>query len=133
MRVKRAAGGFTLLELMLVLVIIGALMAVAAWNIAGQGERAKIRVTKTSMGIIDAALKSYHLEYSAYPPTIQTMATLRPPMLEAGKLRDAWNRDFYYRPTGTPERPYDLVSLGGDGQPGTADDIDIWKIAKEGP
>ncbi|MCC6659306.1 MAG: type II secretion system protein GspG [Phycisphaerales bacterium] len=120
--------GFTLLELMLVLAIIGVLMAVAAYNIVGSGTRAKIRVTKISMQTIEGALKTYYTEESAYPPSVTTLATVKPPILESSKLRDGWNQNFYYRVTGTQERPYELVSLGADGKSGTEDDIDVWKI-----
>lgn len=114
--------GFTLLELMLVLVIIGALMAVAAWNIVGTGDKAKGKTTRASMSVIDGALKSYYLEYSAYPPDLAALGTAK--FLDGNKLKDGWERPFYYTATGTPDKPFELVSLGPDGKPGTEDDID---------
>jgi general secretion pathway protein G len=114
-----------------VLSIIGVLMAVAAWNIVGSGTRAKIRVTKISMGTIDSALKSYYSDESAYPPSVLTMATMKPPMLDKGKLKDGWNHDFYYRVTDNADRPYELKSGGPDGKVGSEDDIDVWKINQQ--
>lgn len=120
-RVRARRAGFSLLELMLVLAIIGVLTAVAAWNIAGTGERAKIRATRASMSQIESMLKSYQVEYSTYPPDLATLVSAK--FLEAGKDKDGFDRGFYYRATGLPDRPYDLISAGPDGQLNTADDI----------
>lgn len=124
---RERAAAFTLLELMLVLAIIGVLMAVAAYNIVGSGDRAKIKATRISMQTIEGALKTYYVEESSYPPSIERMATIKPPILEASKLKDAWNRNFHYSVTGNQDRPYELISLGPDGKAGSEDDIDIWK------
>lgn len=120
----RRAAGFSLLELMLVLAIIGALTAVAAWNLVGAGERAKVRVTRTSLAMIGNMLKSYQLDHEMYPPDIGTLVTAK--YLEAGKDKDGFTRPFYYRPTGNADKPFELVSAGADGAMGTADDVDFW-------
>jgi general secretion pathway protein G len=122
-RARRA--GFSLLELMLVLAIIGVLTAVAAWNIVGMGERAKIRATKASMSIIESAIKAYHLEQSTYPANFDVLVTGK--FLEGDKVKDGFGNKFYYQPTNAPEKPFDLVSAGPDGKMATADDIDLWK------
>ncbi|MFM9997051.1 MAG: type II secretion system protein GspG [Phycisphaerales bacterium] len=123
---RGARGGFSLLELMLVLAIIGVLTAVAAWNIAGTGERAKIRVTKTSMATIREMLQSYQVDHSAYPPDLAALVAGK--FMEAGRDKDGFGRGFYYRPTGVAERPYDLISAGPDGQLNTPDDINVWTM-----
>ncbi len=119
-----ARPGFSLLELMLVLVIIGVLTALAAWNIVGTGERAKVRATKASLSLIQSMLKSYYLEQNTYPPDMATLVTAK--YLEAGRDKDGFDRKFYYQPTGNADKPYDLISAGIDGQFNTADDIDAW-------
>lgn len=123
---RRRRAGFSLLELMLVLAIIGALTAVAAWNLLGAGERAKIRVTRTSLSQIGNILKSYQIDTSSYPPDIATL--VRAKYLEGDK--DGFDRPVYYRPTGDANRPFELLSYGPDGVPATADDIDYWAINK---
>jgi general secretion pathway protein G len=119
--------GFSLLELMLVLAIMGILMAVVAINVLGTGDKAKIRATKASLQNIQTMLKSYHLEFSAPPPELMTLVATK--ALEKGKLKDAWGMDFLYDPNGTTvDEPYFLGSMGPDKRQGTPDDIDAWKM-----
>ncbi len=126
----RAARGFSLLELMLVLAIIGILMTVAAVNVLGAGDRARTTSTKASLETIKTQLNTYYLNTSSFPPNLQTMVTAK--YLESGKLMDGWNVAFIYAPNpGNTERPYDLGSCGPDKLPGTADDIDVWTMSAQ--
>ena len=118
--------GFSLIELTLVVVILGVLMAVVAVNVLGQGEKAKIRATETSMTTIQSSLDSYHLEYSTYPPDLETLKTAK--YLTPNKpIEDGWKRTYYYVLPGSTN-PYDLMSAGSDGEFGTPDDINIWTM-----
>ena len=76
-RIKRARSGFSLLELMLVLAIMGILMAVVAINVLGAGDKAKITATKATLKNIKTAMSSYHLETSGWPPDLQTLITTK--------------------------------------------------------
>jgi general secretion pathway protein G len=120
---RRLARGFTLLELMVVLLIIGLLMSVAAFNFIGQGEEARKRTTVQSMKIIDGAIKQYQLSTGAYPPTI---AALVPKYLEKEPL-DAWKRPFVYFVSSDPSsnKPFTLMSTGKSGEQGGKDGIDF--------
>lgn len=121
-----SARGFSLLELTLVLVILGVLMAVAAVNVLGQGEKAKATATRASLSVIKNGLQEYHLNYSAYPPDLQTLVLAK--ILEAGKLSDGWKRPFMYDPIGpSPEQPFILFSRGSDGQSPSQDDISVFE------
>jgi len=123
--------GFSLLELMLVLAILGVLMSVAAVNVLGTGQRAKIKATRTSLDTIRTALNSYNLEYSSFPPTLGTLTAIKPAFLDdTKKLKDAWDGDFFYDPRGRGEQPYLLGSSGEDKVPGNEDDIDVWTMNK---
>jgi general secretion pathway protein G len=118
---------FSLLELMLVLAIIGLMTAAAAWAIAGQGARAKHRITWSSMNTINAAIQQYNLNTSRYPATLQELQTGTMPYLEArNPLQDGWKQPFAYSASGLDGKPYDLRSKGPDGRIGTADDLNIW-------
>jgi general secretion pathway protein G len=117
-----ARPGFSLLELMLVLVIIGILIGAVAYNIAGAGARAKAKLSNQMLETIATALKDYHLSFSSYPPTLETLVTTK--YLDASKkLKDAWDSPFVYelRPHGT--ELFTLISAGEDKQAGTEDDI----------
>lgn len=126
-RNTRVAGGFSLIELTLVVVILGVLMSVVAVNVIGQGEKAKKRATEVAMDTISTQLQSYHLEYSAYPPQLTLLQQLSF-LTDAKALKDGWKREFFYRVTTGAEHPYELTSLGGDGEPQTPDDINVWTM-----
>lgn len=120
----RLRRGFTLLELMVVLLIIGLLMSVAAFNFIGQGDTARRKTTIQSMNIIDGAIKQYQLNTGAYPPTI---AALIPKYLDA-EPKDAWKRPFVYfinSSAGANGRPFTLMSTGKSGEQGGPDTIDF--------
>lgn len=123
----RAARGFSLLELMLVLAIIGILMAVAAVNILAGGDRAKRRATQASMSTIKGQLMDYNLNANTFPPQLQTLVTAK--FLDDKALKDGWGNDFFYSPTGRDkDHPFILQSPGPDHQLGTEDDIDVWTM-----
>ncbi|MCW5768154.1 MAG: type II secretion system protein GspG [Phycisphaeraceae bacterium] len=128
--VSRARRAFSLLEITLVLAIIGVLMAVAAVNVIGGAERAKIRATKASMQTVVGQLKTYHLDNSKYPESLALLVTAKPAYLEKLPV-DGWGNDFYFKVPGKNGRPYDLMSSGPDGEFSSEDDIDVWLIDQQ--
>ncbi len=128
--VRRTFGrGFTLLEMMLVVVIIGLLATVVVINFGGQTDRVKLQLTKTSFSQIKQALIQYSTDKGNFPPTLQDLVAAR--MLEKVPL-DGWKKPINYAfPGSSPDRdnqPYDLYSGGKDGVVGTADDINVWTM-----
>lgn len=127
MHTRTHSRAFSLLELTLVIAIMGVLMAVAAWNLIGGADDAKVQTTKASMKVVKDALQTYYTRNNAYPLTLQELI---PTPLAQGSDLDSWDRPFYYSPTGKPNAPreqgFTLLSMGPDGQPGTEDDIDVW-------
>ena len=124
----RNRGGFSLLELMLVLAIIGVLTAVAAFNLAGTGNKAKVKATLASMNTIRAALRTYNLDHNSYPSSLQDLTVGKTAYLSADfKLADGWQNAFLYQAPGTSGHEFDLYSKGIDGTFPSGDDIDVWK------
>ncbi|MGB6115420.1 MAG: type II secretion system major pseudopilin GspG [Comamonas sp.] len=126
-RLRRAAG-FTLIELMVVLVIIGVLAALIVPNVLDRADDARVTAARTDVTNLMQALKLYKLDNLRYPTTEQglqalvakpTAAPLPPswrPYLE--KLpRDPWGHPYQYLNPGI-KGEVDVMSLGADGQPG---------------
>ncbi|MCM8782369.1 MAG: type II secretion system major pseudopilin GspG [Candidatus Omnitrophica bacterium] len=129
--------GFTLIELMLVVIIIGALVAMVMPRLTGRGEQARASAAKADIQAnIATALKLYELDNGNFPSTEEGLNALlnKPastpnwngPYLEKHPL-DPWGREYKYKSPGDHRSDYDLYSLGKDGQEGTADDIKNWE------
>lgn len=135
---QKAVSGFTLLEIMVVVAIIGLLAAVIVPNVIGQGEGAKVDLTKANMGKIVQQLDLYKFNNGSYPTTEEGLNGLveRPASArkwpEGGYLpkvpQDPWNNDYVYLSPGV-DGPFDLLSLGADGaEGGEGNDADInWR------
>ena len=132
--------GFTLIELMLVVIIIAALAAMVMPRLAGRTEEARRGVAQADIqGNIALALKLYEVDNGRYPTTEQGLKALlekssappapknwKGPYLEQEPL-DPWKKPYGYRYPGThPPRDYDLYSFGPDGNE-SDDDIANWK------
>ena len=138
MKTKGAMSGFTLLEIMVVVAIIGLLAAVIVPNVIGQGEGAKVDLTKANMGKIVQQLDLYKFNNGSYPTSEEGLNALveRPASArkwpDGGDLssvpKDAWNNDYVYISPGV-DGPFDLLSLGADGaEGGEGTDADInWR------
>ncbi|MCM8831017.1 MAG: type II secretion system major pseudopilin GspG [Candidatus Omnitrophica bacterium] len=128
---------FTLIELMLVVVIIGALAAMVLPRFVGRGEQARIAIAKADIeSNIATALKLYELDTGSFPTTSEGLNALlvKPPLVTnwkgpylEKKPIDPWGREYKYKSPGDHRVDYDLYSLGKDGQEGTADDIKNWE------
>jgi general secretion pathway protein G len=129
--------GFTLIELMLVVIIIGALVAMVMPRLTGRSEQARVAAAKADVSAnIATALKLYELDTGSFPSTSDGLAALanKPasvnnwngPYLEKKPI-DPWGREYKYVSPGT-HRPhdYDLYSLGKDGTE-SADDVTNWE------
>jgi general secretion pathway protein G len=131
-QMSRRARGFSLLELMLVVAIMGVLMAVVAVNVLGKGTKAKISATKSSMATIQTELDAYNLEYSAYPTELTTLQKVEGYLAANKPIEDGWKRTYFYQivsgSTTMSSKPYSLLSAGDDGEFGTQDDIDVWTM-----
>ena len=125
--------GFTLIELMIVIIILGLLSSLVAPKFFGKVDKAKISTTKAQIGLLGTALDSYRLDVGNYPSTEQGLAVLRKnpqgirgwdgPYLPKNVPMDAWERPYSYKSPGE-NGPYDLLSYGRDGKSGGEDEMD---------
>jgi general secretion pathway protein G len=139
----QSSRGFTLIEIMVVMVILGLLVAIVAPNIMGRSDQAKVTVAETQLTNISKGLDIYRLDNSHYPSTQQGLEALKsrptgnpepknwnPDGYMKSIPQDPWGSDFQYVSPGA-EGAYDLYSYGSDGQEGgdgDAADLSIWKI-----
>jgi len=132
----RAQSGFTLIEMMVVMVIIGLLMALVGPRFIRQEEKAKVRAARAQIELLGTALDTFRLDIGRYPTTQEGLEALRQrpfgldrwdgPYLKKEVPPDPWGRPYYFRGPGDGGRPYDLMSYGADGGPGgDGDDRDI--------
>lgn len=145
-RVINNRKGFTLIELMVVLVILGLLVGIFAPKIIGRTDEAKVTKTKVQIRNIESALKLYKLDNGVYPTTEQGLdALISKPTIgeiptewrEGGYLEgtkipdDPWGNPYFYLSPGTDDRDYDLFSTGADGiigGEGINADIKSWEL-----
>jgi general secretion pathway protein G len=135
---KRRAAGFTLLELLVVLVILGLLVGIVAPRFFGQVGKSETKVAKAQIRALEDALDQYRVDTGHYPTTEQGLAALvsppsgeakwQGPYLKKALPNDPWGNAYQYRLPGE-HGDYDLLSLGKDGQAGgsgEAADIGNW-------
>ena len=131
--------GFTLIELMLVIIIIGILVGMIAPRLTGRSQQARLAAVQADINAhLSAALDLFELDNGRYPTTAEGLQALRiaPPGVSRWKgpylkrpiPNDPWGRPYVYRSPGQHNKEdYDLVSFGPDGVEGNADDITNWQ------
>jgi general secretion pathway protein G len=133
---KRPVEGFTLLELLVVMVIIGLLASYVAPRFFDQIGKSEVKAARAQLDALDKALGTYRIDTGRYPSTEQGLKALidKPqdepkwagPYLAKALPPDPWGRAYLYRTPGEKNREFELMSLGKDGQRGgTGDNVDI--------
>lgn len=137
-RMNRASG-FTLIEVMVVIVILGVLAALIVPNVMGRGEKAKVDTTSITLKGVAGALDQYKLDNGRYPSMqdggldalVNQPATAKNWLpggyVKGGYPKDSWENDLQYVIPGREGRPFDLYSFGADGKEGgEGNDADIY-------
>lgn len=128
--------GFTLLELLVVMVIIGLLASYVGPKLFDHIGKAERKAARAQMDALAKALAAYRLDTGRYPSTQQGLRALveappdeprwSGPYLTKALPPDPWNNPYLYRVPGDGGREYDLLSYGKDHQPGgSGDDADV--------
>jgi general secretion pathway protein G len=143
---RASAHGFTLIEIMVVVIIIGLLAAVIVPSVINKVDEAKAAKAKSDIQALETALTMYRLDNSKYPTTDQGLQALvqqptdpsirhwRPGGYIQRISKDPWGTDYQYLLPGTHGKEYDLFTLGADGQPGGDGpnaDIGNWNIGDQ--
>ena len=135
-RLRPVAKGFTLLELLVVILIIGLLTALVAPRFLGQVSKSEVTAARAQLDALDKALQSYRIDSGRFPTASQGLAALvtqptgetrwRGPYLQGEVPLDPWGTAYQYRLPGSNGRDFELLSHGRDRAPGgSADDADI--------
>lgn len=138
--------GFTLIEVMVVVVILGILAAVVVPRVMDRPDQARTTKAQNDIRALESALNLYRLDNFNYPSTEQGLGALvtRPTGTDAPRnwrsggyidrlQQDPWGNDYQYLRPGRDGREFDLYSLGADGRPGgegSNTDIGNWNIER---
>ena len=130
----QSKAGFTLMEILVVLVIIGLLVGIVGMPVTGMIKQAKVDSTEAQLRTIKLALDRYYADNGFFPSEAQGLEALvikptAPPIPEKwnpdGYMdnypRDGWDRDFFYQVPGSNGKPYEVISYGADGEVGGED------------
>ena len=123
-------GGFSLIEIILVVVLIGGIVAFAATRILGGGDRAKANLAKAQVQTLAEKVQQFEMDTGTLPNTLDDLVNSSAdgwlgPYAKAAELKDPWNHPFEYHVPGD-NQPFDLISYGKDGKAGgTSVDGDV--------
>lgn len=129
MKGRRIEKAFTLVELMVVVVILGLLVALVSVALPKRIARARKETTKAQIYQLKGAIQAFHLDIGGWPETLEDL--INQPTGESGERwdgpylqdteivpKDGWGMDFEYTVPGERGRDFEIVSYGGDKQPG---------------
>ena len=139
--------GFTLLEMLVVLVIIGLLVSMVGPRLFNKVDSAKVQTAAAQIKLLRGAIETMRMDINVYPTEEQGLRLLtnqpedptlkqrwKGPYLEGAVPPDPWGNPYQYRPPESSGQPFTLISLGGDGKPGgsgTDQDVGLDTLAPQ--
>ncbi len=137
MKANQSRRGFTLIEILVVVVILAILAAVVVPNVISRIKDAKVSAAISDISTFESSIDQYKLDMGTDPETLDQLLT---PPSPRGKWNgpylknlnhipmDPWGNPYVYKTPGADGRDNDIYSDGPDGQPGTSDDIQSWNM-----
>ncbi|MCB1554463.1 MAG: type II secretion system major pseudopilin GspG [Xanthomonadales bacterium] len=123
-KIQSAQRGFTLVEIVIVIALIGIIMGVVAANVFGNKERSYYKLTETQLTTLSAKIETYEMDTGNLPGQLQDLVSAPGsasgwlgPYTKEKDLKDAWGTAIEYRSPGASSK-FELVSLGADRKPG---------------
>ncbi len=135
---RQTHAGFTLIEVMVVIVILAILAGLVVPKVVGQSDKARVKTTETALATTSNAIDMFKVDNGHYPTTQEGLnALIQPPQgaknwpeggyVKGGFPKDGWDNELQYVTPGSEGRAYDLFSLGADGKEGgEGQDADIF-------
>jgi len=124
---RRRSGGFTLIEILIVIVIMGLLISLVAPAMFSKVSSSQRKTTMAQMQMISTALDTYRLDVGSYPEKLEELRRSDArgwdgPYMPRDIPNDPWGNPYVYSLTSDGETPYGLISYGAGGRPGGEDD-----------
>jgi general secretion pathway protein G len=131
---ERRRNGFSLVELMVVIFIIGLLATVVLINVLPSQDKAMVVKARSDIATLEQGMEMYRLDMASYPGLAEGLGALKNPPANLGQPQnyrsggyvkdiptDPWGHSYQYQVPGRDGRPFEIFSLGADGQPGGSD------------
>ena len=136
---KRGSAGFTLVEIMIVVVILGLLATLVTINAPAMIHRNRVKITIRNIELLQHAIDMFYSEMGSYPKALSDLVSAKDSDGIELKIikkvpKDPWGNDFVFIVPGRGGEEYSISSLGADGQAGGEDknkDINSWELGQK--